>query len=324
MSFHPTSRADRSQMPSLAYEDAASFGKVGLAVGGDSAEREVSLNGGRAVAAALQRLGIEHEVFDGAMNLFAGIREGRVDRVFNLIHGPGGEDGSLQGAAQLMGVPITGSDLPSSALSMDKVHSKWVWERAGISTPPFERLSSNDNDLGRIESRFEFPVYVKPAGLGSSIGISRVESPEGLEEAVALARQYGDIVVVEPEVAGNEYFCAVLGRMTLPVIRIDTPRAFYDYEAKYESDETRYHCPCGLDADLEVRLREQALEAFDVLGCSGWGRVDFLLDSNQQPWFLEVNTIPGMTDHSLVPQEAAQVGIGFDELVWRILETSIS
>lgn len=323
MSFHPTTVADKPRIPAPRYNDPARFGQVALAVGGDSAEREVSLNGGRAVAAAMARLGIRHEVYDGAMRLFDGIRDGKVDRVFNLIHGPGGEDGSLQGALQLMDVPVTGSDLPSSALSMDKVHSKWVWERAGISTPPFERFAAGDNDFERVSARFSFPVYVKPSGLGSSIGITRVEDPGGLEDAVALARRYGDIVVIEPEVAGKEYFCAVLGRMTLPIIRIETPRTFYDYEAKYESDETRYHCPCGLDAGLEVELREQALAAFDVLGCSGWGRVDFLLDANNTPWFLEVNTIPGMTDHSLVPQEAEQVGIGFDELVWRILETSL-
>lgn len=323
MSFHPTSRADKERMPAPRFDDPAVFGHVGLAVGGDSAEREVSLNGGKAVAAALARLGIEHEVYDGALALFDGIRDGRVDRVFNLIHGPGGEDGSLQGALQLMGIPVTGADMKSSALTMDKVRSRWIWERLGISTPPFELFAKGEQDYERAVGRFDFPLYVKPSGLGSSIGISRIEGEAEVEEAATLARRYGEVVIIEPEIDGGEYFCGVLGRMTLPLIKIETPRAFYDYEAKYESDETRYYCPCGLDPETEIRLRRQALRAYDVLGASGWGRVDFLLDADGQPWFLEVNTIPGMTDHSLVPQEAEQVGIGFDELVWRILETSL-
>ncbi len=322
MNIHPTSRADRDHIPAPRFDDPAVFGRVALAVGGDSAEREVSLDGGRAVSAALERLGIEHETFDGALALFDGIREGRVDRVFNLVHGPGGEDGSLQGALQLMGVPVTGADMKSSALTMDKVRSRWIWERLGISTPPFELFAAGEDDFERAVARFGFPMYVKPAGLGSSIGISRIEGNEELPPAAELARRYSDAVIMEPEIAGGEYFCAVLGRMTLPLIKIETPRAFYDYEAKYESDETRYYCPCGLEPEVEIGLREKALRAYDVLGVSGWGRVDFLLDGDGVPWFLEVNTIPGMTGHSLVPQEAEQVGIGFDELVWRILETS--
>ncbi len=321
MSFHPTSAADA--IPPTRFDDPAVFGRVALAVGGESAEREVSLDGGQAVGAALARLGIEYTIYDGGAALIDGIREGKIDRVFNLIHGPGGEDGSLQGALQLLHVPVTGSDLQSSALTMDKVHSKWIWEGAGISTPPFEVFSADQHDFSRAFSKFGFPLFVKPSELGSSIGISRVEHEHEVGAAFELARRYGDTVIAEPEIAGGEYFCAVLGRMTLPLIRIETPRSFYDYEAKYESDETRYHCPCGLDPALETRLRQSALQAFDVLGASGWGRVDFLLDADNKAWFLEVNTIPGMTGHSLVPQEAAQVGIGFDELVWRILETSL-
>lgn len=323
MTLHPVSRADRETIPAPRFDDPAVFGRVALVVGGDSAEREVSLNGGRAVSAALERLKVDHQVFDGAVALFEGIREDRVDRVFNLVHGPGGEDGSLQGALQLMGVPFTGADMKSSALTMDKVRSKWIWERLGVSTPPFELFGPAEDDYARAAGRFGFPLYVKPSGLGSSIGISRVESDDGLPEAVSLARSYSNVVIIEPEIEGGEYFCGVIGAMTLPLIKIETPRAFYDYQAKYESDDTRYFCPCGLDPDTEARLREQAFRAFDVLGASGWGRVDFLLDSQGEPWFLEVNTIPGMTDHSLVPQEAEQVGIDFDELVWRILETSL-
>jgi len=312
-----------SLVPALKVTNPEAFGQVGLVIGGNSAEREVSLNGGRSVAAALARKGISHEVYDGPVALFEGIRQGKVDRVFNLLHGPGGEDGSLQGALQLMQIPCTGADLASSALTMDKVRSKWVWERNGISTPPFLHFSMAENDFQRALDVFGLPVFVKPTGLGSSIGITKVKSPTDLPDAVALARTYGRDIIIEKEIRGGEYFAGVLERLTLPLIRVVTPREFYDYTAKYESDETRYYCPCGLSAGEEQALQAQALHAFDVLGVSGWGRVDLLLDENGHPWFLEVNTTPGMTDHSLVPQAAARMGIDFDELVWRILETSL-
>jgi D-alanine-D-alanine ligase len=311
------------KLPPMKTSRAADFGRVGLVVGGDSAEREVSLNGGRAVSAALQRNDIAHEVFDGPMALFEGIRAGRVERVFNILHGPGGEDGSLQGALQLMGIPVTGSDLASSALTMDKVRSKWLWERNEINTPPFLRFDRRASDYHEAIEAFGLPLFVKPSGLGSSIGITRVTKAADLDAAVALARQYGDITIVEKEIRGAEYFAGVLDGVGLPLIRVSTPREFYDYTAKYESDDTRYFCPCGLDEATEEKLRQQAMIAFDLLGASGWGRVDFLLDDSGQPWFLEVNTTPGMTDHSLVPQAAAAIGVGFDELVWRILETSL-
>jgi len=311
------------QLPALKIKNAADFGRVGLVVGGTSAEREVSLNGGRAVAAALGRNKISFDVYDGAQELFEGIRQGQVDRVFNILHGPGGEDGSLQGALQLMGVPITGSDLPSSALTMDKVRSKWVWERNGIHTPPFMCFDRKATDYEKALEKFGLPLFVKPAGLGSSIGISRVSRAEDLEKAVALARSHGSTTIIEKEIRGAEYFAGVLDGMGLPLIRVSTPREFYDYTAKYESNDTQYFCPCGLDEELETSLRDRSLEAFKLLGASGWGRVDFLLDEQGKAWFLEVNTTPGMTDHSLVPQAAAAIGIGFDELVWRILETSL-
>ncbi len=313
----------KDTLPPTKTSQASDFGRVGLVVGGDSAEREVSLNGGRAVAAALQRKGIVHEVFDGPKALFKGIQEGRVDRVFNILHGPGGEDGSLQGALQLMGVPVTGSDLASSALTMDKVRSKWLWERNGISTPPFLRFTLDDKVFYSAIEKFGLPLFVKPAGLGSSIGISRVTKAEDLDAAVALARRYGAVTIIEKEIRGGEYFAGVLDGVGLPLIRVSTPREFYDYTAKYESNDTQYFCPCGLPEDIETELRIQALRAFELLGASGWGRVDLLLDEQGQPWFLEVNTTPGMTDHSLVPQAAAAIGVGFDELVWRILETSL-
>ncbi|NIP17752.1 MAG: D-alanine--D-alanine ligase [Xanthomonadales bacterium] len=304
-------------------EDPREFGRVGLLVGGESAERQVSLNGGNAVSRSLSRSEIRFEVYDGAGALFEGILAGRVDRVFNLMHGPGGEDGAVQGALELLKVPVTGSGVLGSALSMDKVCSKQIWREQGIPTTPFVLIGPERDDFGAIVERFGLPVFVKPTGLGSSIGVSKVTSPDGMRDAVTLARRYGEQVIVEPAVTGGEYFAGVLGRTTLPLIRIETPREFYDYEAKYHSDLTRYFCPSGLDGELEQRLQDLSLKAFDALGASGWGRVDFILDADGNPWFLEINTVPGMTDHSLVPQAAAEIGIGFDELVWRILETSL-
>ena len=312
-----------SHVPPLKTYDPETFGRVGLVIGGESAEREVSLDGGRAVAAALDRKGVDVTVFDGALALFEAIGEGRIDRVFNLIHGPGGEDGSLQGALQLMKVPVTGSDLPSSALTMDKVRSKWVWERNGLLTPPFEVFGRTDTGFERAAEALGLPLFVKPNGLGSSIGISKVRAVQDLPAAVDTARRYSDTVIVEQEIRGREFFAGIIGRLPLPLIRIETPHEFYDYSAKYTADDTRYFCPCGLDAAVEGELQALSLRAFDLLGASGWGRVDFLLDDEGRPWFLEVNTTPGMTSHSLVPQAAAQVGIDFDDLVWRILETSL-
>ncbi|MFT5139153.1 MAG: D-alanine-D-alanine ligase [Lysobacterales bacterium] len=301
----------------------AEFGFVGLLVGGDSAEREVSLDGGAAVARSLERSGVRYEVFDGGPALIEAIEAGGIDRVFNLMHGPGGEDGAIQGVLQLLRTPVTGSSLLGSALSMDKVRSKLLLKQQGISTTEFELVGPHDRDYGNVSERFGFPMFVKPCGLGSSIGVSKAQNELELSEAIDLARHYGDEVLVEPAVVGEEYFAGILGNCALPLIRIETPREFYDYEAKYNSDETKYFCPAGLDEDLELSLRQQSLQAFEILQASGWGRVDFILDQNNKPWFLEVNTIPGMTDHSLVPQAAAEMGINFDELVWRILETSL-
>lgn len=311
-----------STMAPMTITNPADFGRVALLLGGDSAEREVSLAGGEAVAAAFGRLGIAWETFDGAGDLFEAIAKGRVDRVFNLMHGPGGEDGAIQGALQLMKVPVTGSGVLGSALTMDKLRSKWIWQRLGIATAPFHVQGPGELDRDAITG-FDWPLFVKPAGLGSSIGVSRVADEAGLAPAVALAREYSDTVIVEQGIAGGEYFAAVLDGVALPLIRIDTPNEFYDYEAKYESDDTRYFCPCGLTAEAEDRLQRQSMEAFTALGGSGWGRVDFILDGDGRPWFLEANTVPGMTGHSLVPQAAAAIGVDFDELVWRVLETSL-
>jgi len=284
---------------------------------------QVSLDGGKAVLAALQRSHITTEMFDGSTALFEAISEDRIDRVFNLMHGPGGEDGAIQGALQLMNIPVTGAGLLGSALSMDKVRSKWIWQRQGINTPEFTLVRSDDQLLDDVVKKWGTPLFVKPAGLGSSIGISKVKQPEDIGAAISLARDYSKSVIVEPEVKGSEYFAGILGDLVLPLIRIETPRDFYDYTAKYEARDTRYFCPCGLSQVVEERMKAQSLKAFQALECSGWGRVDFIVDESGEAWFLEVNTTPGMTDHSLVPQAAAQIGIGFDQLVWRILESSL-
>lgn len=309
--------------PELKTMDPGDFGRVGLFVGGHSAEREISLDGGRAVLAAMQRKQIETEMFDGSGVLFEAISQGRVDRVFNLVHGPGGEDGAIQGALQLMDIPVTGAGLLGSALSMDKVHSKWVWERRGINTPPFTLIKQDDQVAAAQIADWGWPVFVKPAGLGSSIGISKVQQADDMPAAIKLAQGYSESVIVEPAIVGGEYFAGIIGDLVLPLIRIETPREFYDYTAKYESDDTRYFCPCGLTKAVEERLQALSLQAYKALDCSGWGRVDFILDQDGKAWFLEANTTPGMTGHSLVPQAAAQIGIGFDELVWRILESSL-
>jgi len=307
----------------MKVETASQFGRVGLLVGGNSAEREISLDGGRAVTDALRRRQVEVEVFDGSAALFKAISKQRIDRVFNLMHGPGGEDGAIQGALQLMNIPVTGSGLLGSALSMDKVRSKWVWEQQNINTPPFTIVGTDNQVPGDFLGEWGLPLFVKPAGLGSSIGISKVESLAELPTAISLARQYSDTVIAEPEIKGGEYFAGIIGDLVLPLIRIETPRAFYDYTAKYESDDTRYFCPCGLSLEAENAAQTVSLEAFRALNCSGWGRIDFILDDSGKAWFLEANSIPGMTSHSLVPQAAEQVGISFDELVWRILESSL-
>ena len=301
----------------------AEFGSVGLLVGGDSAEREVSLDGGKAVFAAMQRKQIDVQMFDGSAALFEAINKGRINRVFNLVHGPGGEDGAIQGALQLMDIPVTGTGLLGSALSMDKVHSKWVWQQRGINTPPFVLNQAGAEMTNDAIDRWGLPLFVKPAGLGSSIGISKVERADGLQAAIELAHEYSQDVIIEPEVKGSEYFAGIIGDLVLPLIKIETPHSFYDYAAKYESDDTQYFCPCGLPADEEERLQTLSLQAFKALDCSGWGRIDFILDETGKAWFLEANTTPGMTSHSLVPQAAAEIGIGFDDLVWQILESSL-
>ncbi|WP_376689805.1 D-alanine--D-alanine ligase [Wenzhouxiangella sp. EGI_FJ10409] len=303
--------------------DPRQFGQVALVVGGESGEREVSLRGGRAVAAAMETLGIQFSVVDGARRLLEHVAAGHYDRVFNLLHGRGGEDGTLQGALSIYGVPVTGSGVLASALTMDKLQSKRILTACGLPTPEWA-VARKAEDAERILQALAPPLFVKPAREGSSLGMSRVSEAVQLAPALEKALSHDSTVLVERMIEGREYTAAILGERVLPLIRLETPREFYDYEAKYESGDTLYRCPCGLDAAGESRLADLCLDAFRVLGTSGWGRVDLMMDNDGQPWLLEVNTTPGMTDHSLMPMAAKAAGIEFEELVWRILETSLN
>ncbi|MDH3900022.1 MAG: D-alanine--D-alanine ligase [Gammaproteobacteria bacterium] len=299
------------------------FGKVAVLMGGHSAERAISLQSGNAVLKALQAAGIDAHGLDAAdRKLVDELQNGGYARVFIALHGRGGEDGVMQGLLDVMGLPYTGSGVLGSALAMDKLRTKQVWESAGIPTPAFVILR-DETDLETIQNTLGYPVIVKPAREGSSIGISRVDSDAQLKTAWQLALRYDANVLAEQWIEGEEYTAGLLAEEVLPLIRLETPNTFYDYDAKYEADTTRYLIPCGLDEDRETRLQEQSLAAFNATGASGWGRVDFMLDAGGQPWFIEVNTVPGLTDHSLVPMAAKAAGMDFTRLVCRILETTL-
>lgn len=299
------------------------FGKVAVVYGGTSAEREVSLESGKAVYAALQRKGVDAHALDAfGAELLHLLQQGRFDRVFIVLHGRGGEDGVLQGALDMLGLPYTGSGVLGSALGMDKVRTKQVWQALGLPTPKFALLQSAD-DVSRVLQEIGLPLIVKPAREGSTLGITQVMTPEALHPAWQAALNYDTDVVAERYVQGAEYTASLLGSEALPLIRIEAASGFYDYQAKYVANDTRYLCPCGLDPRREQELQQLAVRAFEALGCSGWGRVDFICDTQGQPWLLEANTVPGMTSHSLVPMAAHAAGMDFDTLVWRILETSL-
>ena len=299
---------------------AMNFGKVAVLFGGTSGEREVSLNSGSRVLAALQGQGIDAQPFDPASQPLTDLRG--FDRAFIALHGRHGEDGTIQGALELMHIPYTGPGVMASALAMDKWRSKLVWQAAGLPVPAY-RLLTADSDFAAIERELGLPLFVKPAREGSSIGVSKVKQAGELASAWAEAARHDSLVIAEEGVMGGEYTVAILGEgddmQALPIIKIEPATEFYDYEAKYMRDDTAYRCPCGLPEARELELRAQALEAFRVLGCRGWGRVDFLMDEEGNAYFLEANTSPGMTDHSLVPMSAREAGITYDELVVRIL-----
>ena len=298
-----------------------SFGKVAVLMGGRSAEREISLRSGNMVLGALRKKGVDAHAFDPQERTLDELMAQRFDRVFNALHGRFGEDGTVQGALEYLGLPYTGSGVMGSALAMDKWRTKLLWQAAGVSTPPYELLSQ-DHDFAELGRRLGLPLMVKPAREGSSIGMSKVVSIEKVQAAYELAAEYDDVVIAERFIDGIEVTAAILGDEALPLIRLETPRTFYDYQAKYFADDTRYICPSGLPPAQEEGIRAQALTAFRLLGCSGWGRVDAMLDRAGQAYFLEANTIPGMTDHSLVPMAARARGMDFETLCVRVLETA--
>ena len=301
--------------------DAAEFGRVAVLLGGNSAEREISLKSGNAVLQALQGRGVQAQAFDPRDTPLQQLVEQGIDRVWIALHGPGGEDGTLQGALELLGIPYTGSGVLGSAIGMDKLRSKRLAAAVGVATPDTVVLRSAADCAVAVE-RLGLPLIVKPATQGSSVGMSRVESADQMQAAFAQAIAVDRVVFAEPWVTGAEYTVAVLHRRALPAIRIEAARAFYDYEAKYLRTDTRYHCPSGLSAPAEAHMASLALAAFDAIGAEGWGRVDFMADQTGRPLLLEVNTVPGMTERSLVPMAARAAGMDFAELCWQVLETS--
>lgn len=305
----------------IVIEEAGDFGRVAVMFGGDSSEREVSLDTGAAVLDALLSRGVNALPWDPAKKSMAEFLAAGFDRVWNAVHGPGGEDGALQGALQWMDVPYTGSGVMGSAIAMDKVRSKHLFDAAGIPTPEYAVVQSL-HEASIAAQTIEYPLIIKPSGQGSSVGMSKVFEQAELKEALDIALQYGDTVLMERCINGDELTVGVLQGQALPSIRVATPRVFYDYRAKYESDRTEYICK-GTNSDAEEQhYADLAISAFNELGCSGWGRVDFMAGADRQPLVLEVNTVPGMTSHSLVPIAAKEQGFDFEELCWRILETS--
>lgn len=318
MSRVAVKREERFEIP-----HAGDFGRVAVMLGGMSPEREVSLDTGNAVLKALVSRGVDAHPWDPAGKSLVDFANAGFDRVWIALHGTGGEDGSLQGALEWLKMPYTGSGVMASALAMDKIRSKHLFEASGIPTPEYAIVRHQADAILAAES-FGYPLVLKPAGQGSSVGMSKVFEHDDLAGAVDLALGYGDVALAERCIVGDEFTVSVLQGEALPSIRIVTPRVFYDYRAKYESDRTEYHCPGTADPDAEALYAELAIAAFSEVGCSGWGRVDFMTGEDGQPKVLEVNTVPGMTSHSLVPMAAKQAGIDFEELCWRILETSVS
>ncbi len=294
------------------------FGKVAVLLGGRSAEREVSLKSGRAVLNALVHQGIDAHPFDPSEHSLEELVRREFDRAFIALHGRFGEDGSIQGALELLGIPYTGSGVLASALAMDKWRTKLIWQAVGISTPRFLVLDGH-KEAEEVIDTLGLPLIIKPAREGSTIGLSKIKTLQEFSEAYQLALKHDSIVLAEQFIEGKELTAAILGNKPLPLVRIEVSGDLYDYQAKYLSNDTRYYCPSGLPDDLTEKIQHQALQAHNVLGCYGWSRVDVILDHDHRPFFLEANTSPGMTDHSLVPMAARTAGITFDQLVVQIL-----
>lgn len=304
------------------------IGRVGVLFGGLSAEREISLQSGAAVVAALTEAGIEHVAIDVGHNVIADIQAANIDRAFLALHGPGGEDGRIQALLEFLNIPYTGSDVQSSALAMDKLRTKQLWRgvdingQQGLPTPEFAVLTQS-SDFARVLASLGGDVMVKPANEGSSIGMSRVNNAADLHSAFEKAAQYQGSVLVERLIVGGEYTVGILDGEALPAIKLETDHSFYDFNAKYIAEDTRYLCPCGLSEEKEQELKSLALNAFNAVGCRGWGRVDVMADQQQNFYLLEVNTAPGMTSHSLVPMAAKAVGLSFADLVATVLCASL-
>ena len=300
---------------------AQDFGRVAVLMGGWAAERAVSLVSGKAVLEGLRRSGVDAHGIDVGRDILQVLDAGHYDRAFIVLHGRGGEDGVIQGALEILGIPYTGSGVLGSAIGMDKYRTKLVWQSLGIPTPGFAVIETEQDLAAAME--LGFPLMVKPTREGSSIGMGRAMDAAELRSAWQAAAAFDCPVLAEQWIRGTEYTAAILGDEALPLIRLQTPNLFYDYQAKYESDQTRYHVPCGLDADKERELQALVMRAFRAIDARGWGRIDLFLDDEQRPWLIEANTVPGMTSHSLVPMAAKAAGIGFDALVWRILAQTL-
>ncbi len=303
-------------------ETIQSFGKVAVLMGGNSAEREISLESGNAVLSALLRSGVDAEGIDWKSGIPEQLQNKKVDRAFNALHGRGGEDGVIQGVLETIEIPYTGSGVQGSALAMDKERTKQIWTAIGIATPGF-MAPTDEPDPQKVIDELGLPLMIKPAREGSSYGASKVDQLDQLLPAWREAKKFDDSVLIEQWITGGEYTIGILQGEALPVIKLETPRDFYDYKAKYEEKTTSYICPCGLNATVEKEIQKISLQAFQSVNCSGWGRVDVMLNEDGDVFFIEVNTVPGMTSHSLVPMAAKQRGIEFDELVIKILETSL-
>ena len=294
------------------------FGNVAVLLGGRSAEREISLQSGQAVLAALRRSGVDAHPFDPAEKPLAALLDEHFDRAHIALHGRFGEDGTVQGALELMGIPYTGSGVMASALAMDKWRTKLLWQAVGVSSPRCVLLTAQ-SDFEWVAQTLGLPLIIKPAREGSTIGLSKIYQTQDMEQAYHQAASHDDLVLAEAFIEGTELTAAILGDRPLPLVRIEVSGDLYDYQAKYFSDETRYYCPCGLPDEQERAIQQQALLAYQTLGCEGWGRVDVIVDRTGDFYFLEVNTSPGMTNHSLVPMAARTAGMEFDELVLKIL-----
>lgn len=318
-----------------------SLGRVAVLMGGDSAEREVSLRSGQAALEALLRKGVAAFALDLRFNhndeygtVCQQLSVEKIDFAFIALHGRGGEDGVLQAILESLNIAYSGCAMSASAIGMDKLKTKLLWAGSGLSTPPFQlikatQLASDNKEeieqiLTNISAALGFPVMVKPAHEGSSIGMSKADNKESLLIALQTAAHYDNDLLVEQWITGKEYTGAVLADQALPLIRLETAHDFYDYQAKYVSDDTHYHCPCGLSETVERSYQALVLEAFDCIGARGWGRIDFICDEQGKAWLIEINTVPGLTDHSLVPMAARQRGIDFDELIYQILLTALS